>query len=232
MVIEAISMNVERIKERIADAAIKSGRRPEEVKIVAATKTRTLDEMIAVAKSGVYAIGENRVQEAMAKKNSWPEDVHIPWHFIGTLQRNKARKAIDIFDCIQSVNSSTLADTLQRITKEKDKKLECMVEVNISGEESKQGVDPGDVEALVEHVLSNCDRLKIIGLMGMAPLTEKETEIRRSFALLRTLRSKLEESLQIKLPELSMGMSDDFEYAIMEGSTMVRIGTALFGPRR
>jgi len=232
MVIEVISMNVAKIKERIADAAIKAGRKPEEIKIVAATKTRTLEEMIAVAKSGVYAIGENRVQEAMAKKNSWPEDVRIPWHFIGTLQRNKARKAIDIFDCIQSVNSSTLADTLQRIAKEKNKKLECMVEVNISGEESKQGVDPGDVEALVEHVLNDCDCLKLIGLMGMAPLTEKESEIRRSFALLRELCSKLEESLQIRLPELSMGMSDDFEYAIMEGSTMVRIGTALFGPRR
>jgi len=232
MVTETIRINLEKIKEKIASAALKSGRRPEEVKIVAATKTRTVEEMIEVAKRGVYAIGENRVQEAVTKKSSWPKEVNIPWHFIGTLQRNKARKALDIFDCIQSVQSVSLADTLQRLAEGKGKVLECMVEVNISSEESKQGVSPSEAEALMEHILNNCSRLRIIGLMGMAPLSDEEYEIRKSFALLRTLRYKIEESLRVKLPELSMGMSGDFEYAILEGSTMVRIGTALFGPRK
>ena len=231
MVGEVIKRNLEKIKERITSAALKAGRKPEEVKIIAATKTRTLEEMIEAAKRGIYAIGENRVQEAMQKRKDWPKDLEIPWHFIGTLQRNKARKAIDIFNCIQSVHSTNLADILQRLALEKGKILECMVEVNISGEESKQGVQPGGVEVLIEHMLDRCKNIKIIGLMGMAPLTDREDEIRKSFASLRTLRSKLEELLKIKLPELSMGMSGDFEYAIMEGSTMVRIGTALFGPR-
>jgi hypothetical protein len=187
--------------------------------------------MIEAARSGVDAIGENRVQEALDKRDKWPEDVKTPWHMIGHLQRNKARKALEVFSCIQSLSRRRLADTLQRLMEEKDERLPVLLEVNISGEESKHGVEPEHAEELAEYILGFCDRLKLEGLMGIAPFTEDEKRVRSSFSQLRDLRDRLSDRVNVDLPTLSMGMSNDYLTAVAEGSTMVRIGTALFGNR-
>jgi pyridoxal phosphate enzyme (YggS family) len=151
---------------------------------------------------------------------------------VGYLQRNKARKALEIFSCIQSLSTRRLADTLQRFLEESDKDLPVLIEVNISGEESKHGVDPGMAEGLAEYVLGSCSRLKLEGLMGIAPFTQEERAVRNSFARLRILTDELRTRLGVPLPTLSMGMSGDYLWAVAEGSTMVRIGTAIFGARR
>jgi hypothetical protein len=150
---------------------------------------------------------------------------------IGHLQRNKARKALEVFSCIQSLSRRRLADTLQRLMEEKDERLPVLLEVNISGEESKHGVEPEHAEELAEYILGFCDRLKLEGLMGIAPFTEDEKRVRSSFSQLRDLRDRLSDRVNVDLPTLSMGMSNDYLTAVAEGSTMVRIGTALFGNR-
>jgi hypothetical protein len=227
----SIADRVARIRETIDDTLSRTGQKNRYVQIVAVTKTRTADEMIEAARSGVDAIGENRVQEALDKRDKWPEDVKTPWHMIGHLQRNKARKALEVFSCIQSLSRRRLADTLQRLMEEKDERLPVLLEVNISGEESKHGVEPKHAEELAEYILEFCDRLKLEGLMGIAPFTEDEKRVRSSFSQLRDLRDRLSDRVNVDLPTLSMGMSNDYLTAVAEGSTMVRIGTALFGNR-
>jgi hypothetical protein len=227
----SIADRVARIRETIDDTLSRTGQKNRYVQIVAVTKTRTADEMIEAARSGVDAIGENRVQEALDKRDKWPEDVKTPWHMIGHLQRNKARKALEVFSCIQSLSRRRLADTLQRLMEEKDERLPVLLEVNISGEESKHGVEPEHAEELAEYILEFCDRLKLEGLMGIAPFTEDEKRVRSSFSQLRDLRDRLSDRVNVDLPTLSMGMSNDYLTAVAEGSTMVRIGTALFGNR-
>lgn len=227
----SIADRVARIRETIDDTLSRTGQKNRYVQIVAVTKTRTADEMIEAARSGVDAIGENRVQEALDKRDKWPEDVKTPWHMIGHLQRNKARKALEVFSCIQSLSRRRLADTLQRLMEEKDERLPVLLEVNISGEESKHGVEPEHAEELAEYILEFCDRLKLEGLMGIAPFTEDEKRVRSSFSQLRDLRDRLSDRVNVDLPTLSMGMSNDYLTAVAEGSTMVRIGTVLFGNR-
>jgi hypothetical protein len=227
----SIADRVARIRGTIDDTLSRTGQKNRYVQIVAVTKTRTAGEMIEAARSGVDAIGENRVQEALDKRDKWPEDVKTPWHMIGHLQRNKARKALEVFSCIQSLSRRRLADTLQRLMEEKDERLPVLLEVNISGEESKHGVEPEHAEELAEYILEFCDRLKLEGLMGIAPFTEDEKRVRSSFSQLRDLRDRLSDRVNVDLPTLSMGMSNDYLTAVAEGSTMVRIGTALFGNR-
>lgn len=228
----SITDRVMDVRQRIDEALSRSGRKGEAVQLVAVTKTRTIDEMIGAARAGVDAIGENRVQEALVKHRFWPEDVPTPWHMVGHLQRNKARKALEVFSCIQSLSGKALADTLERLAREKHLTLKVLLEVNISGEESKHGVMPGDAKELAEHVLRLCPRLQLEGFMGIAPLTEREREWRIAFSRLRELGDSLSSSLGQAFPVLSMGMSSDFEVAVKEGSTMVRVGTALFGVRQ
>lgn len=228
----SIADRVARIRGTIDATLSRTGQKNRYVQIVAVTKTRTADEMIEAARSGVDAIGENRVQEALDKRAKWPEDIKTPWHMVGHLQRNKARKALEVFSCIQSLSRRRLADTLQRLMEEKDDSLPVLMEVNISGEESKHGVEPKHAEELAEYILGFCDRLKLEGLMGIAPFTESEKRVRSSFSQLRDLRDRLSDRLDVDLPTLSMGMSNDYLAAVAEGSTMVRIGTALFGNRK
>jgi pyridoxal phosphate enzyme (YggS family) len=225
---ETIAQRVFFIREKIAEAASVSGRSKDEISLVAVTKTRNVREMLE-SQSFVNAIGENRVQEAYAKKNSaiWNK----PWRLIGNLQKNKVRKALEIFDTIDSVNSLDLAFTLQRILKEKnDRILPILIEVNVSEEDSKTGISSDDVYCLVDTILK-CKNLRLDGFMTMAPFNQEESCIRKCFAKLRQITEVCREKTGLPLPVLSMGMSSDFYLAILEGSTLVRIGTALFGAR-
>lgn len=220
------------IRNRIADAAAQAGRKPDDIRLVAVSKNHTVEEMVSVAEFPVDAFGENRVQEAQTKREAWPGVASPEWRLIGHLQKNKARKALELFDAVDSVDSIALAYHLDRIAGEKERVLPILLEVNTSGEASKNGVAPGDLPALVEMVLTRCSSLRLDGLMTIGPLSMEEGPTRRAFESLRKLREAQEERFSVSLKELSMGMSGDFEWAILEGSTMVRVGTALFGPRK
>lgn len=224
-----MNTNIEKIYGRIQNAKEKAGRN-DKIFFVAVSKTRTVEEMKEAEKiSWVDFFGENRVQEAESKKISYP-DSKLKWRLIGHLQNNKARKAAEIFDFIDSVDSIELAARLNRIAGELNKKIPILIEVNTSGEESKSGVSPKNFSELLDFTVSQ-ENLSLEGLMTVGPLTDDEKEIRKSFSSLRGLIENSRASTGLALPLLSMGMSDDFELAILEGSTMIRIGTLLFGPR-
>lgn len=217
------------VKERIARCAERAGRDASEVCLVGVTKTRTVAEMREAA-PWLDAFGENRVQEALSKRKEWGSDPGPKWRLIGHLQGNKARKAIELFDSVDSVDSIAIASTLDRIALELDRTLPVLIEVNTAEEGSKTGAAPDDFPRLLDHVLRS-SRLALQGLMTIGPLTEDEVRVRKAFASLRELLLKARASSGLALPVLSMGMSGDFEWAILEGSTMVRVGTALFGVR-
>ena len=222
-------MNAEIIRERIDSAMSKAGRR-DKVYFAAVSKTRTADEMREAEKiSWVDFFGENRVQEAESKRKVYGES-RIPWRLIGHLQANKARKAAEIFDTIDSIDSPELSQRLDRIAGELGKVIPVLIEVNTSGEMSKSGVSPERFPALLDAVVSG-KNLRLDGLMTVGPITDDEREIRRAFATLRGLAENARSETGLALPILSMGMSGDFETAILEGSTLIRIGTLLFGPR-
>ncbi|MBQ9419419.1 MAG: YggS family pyridoxal phosphate-dependent enzyme [Synergistaceae bacterium] len=221
--------NFEQIRERIQNAKTKSNRN-DKISFVAVSKTRTVEEMKeAELIPWIDFFGENRVQEAETKRASFTES-KLQWRLIGHLQNNKARKAAEIFDFIDSVDSVALAARLNRIAGELGKKISVLIEVNTSGEESKSGVEPANFSELLDFTASQ-ENLSLEGLMTVGPLTENETAIRKSFESLRELAERARISTGLALPVLSMGMSGDFELAIMEGSTMIRIGTLLFGAR-
>lgn len=222
-------MNAEIIYERILNAKEKAERNSR-IYFVAVSKTRSIDEMKEAEKiSCIDFFGENRVQEASEKKLSYGQG-RLPWRLIGHLQANKARKAVEIFDSIDSIDSMELAERIDRISGESNKIMPVLIEVNTSGEESKSGVTPENFPSLLDKVIA-LKNLRLEGLMTVGPLTDNEREIRSAFANLRGLCEKARSVSGLALPVLSMGMSDDFELAILEGSTMVRIGTLLFGPR-
>jgi pyridoxal phosphate enzyme (YggS family) len=223
-----IENNIAAVRERIARAADRAGRGVSEIRLTAVTKTRTVEEMRRAA-PWVDAIGENRVQEAASKKPKWTEG-GVAWRMIGHLQSNKVRKAAALFDTVDSVNSPELARALSRAAEESGRVLPVLIEVNTSGEASKTGAGPEGFEALLQDVLA-CPYLKLEGLMTVGPLTGNEALARGAFAGLREMASRARARSGLLLPVLSMGMSGDFEWAILEGSTMVRIGTALFGAR-
>lgn len=220
------------VRQQIDEAAVASGRSPGDVTLLAVSKTQPLEKIVKVVKTGlIYHLGENRVQELMEKVPNWPSDLSVHWHLIGQLQRNKARKALELAHCIQSVDSLRLAETLQRICEETDRQVSVLLEVNTSGEASKSGVAPQEAEGLIEAILTSCRTLSLQGLMTIGPLTEDQVQIGQAFESLRALSERLRSSTGLELPVLSMGMSDDYCLAIKEGSTMVRIGTAIFGAR-
>ena len=222
-------MNAEEIRARIDSAMARAGRN-DKVFFAAVSKTRTVDEMKEAEKiSWVDYFGENRVQEAESKRKAYGES-RIPWRLIGHLQANKARKAAEIFDTIDSIDSPELAQRLSRIANELGKIIPVLIEVNTSGEKSKSGVEPENFSQLLDAVISQ-ENLRLDGFMTVGPLTDDEREIRNSFATLRTLSENARTRTGLILPTLSMGMSGDFELAILEGNTMIRIGTLLFGPR-
>jgi pyridoxal phosphate enzyme (YggS family) len=215
-----IADNCRRILDRIHAAALRVHRDPSSVKLLAVTKTVSADAIRTAAKVGIRDVGENRLQEALLKKAAL-EDLHLRWHFIGHLQTNKARKVVEAFDVVQSVDRIDLAEKLNQHA---PRPLAVLAEVNLGNEESKSGVPEAELPRLIEY-LQNCRHLLLQGLMAIPPYFEDAERSRPFFARLRGLAEKYQ------LNEISMGMSHDFEIAIEEGATMVRVGTALFGER-
>jgi pyridoxal phosphate enzyme (YggS family) len=219
-----------RVRERITTACCRSGRNPKAVTLIAVTKTHSADVVEGALRAGITDVGENRVQETEVKKPL----VGLPcrWHLVGHLQTNKARRALELFDTIQSLDSERLAISLQRICGELDRYLEVYLEVNTSAEPTKSGVPPDAAAGLLQSVLE-LDRLEPVGLMTIGPgWAIKDPEASRPcFCLLRRLAEELRDRFGIPLPRLSMGMTSDFEVGIEEGATDIRVGTALFGSR-
>lgn len=220
--------NADRVREQIARACEKAGRNPSEVQLLAVTKTHQSWAAEYAARYGLDRVGENRVQEAVDKM---PQvDAKLRWDLIGHLQSNKARLAATHFDRIQSVDSPKLARRLNQAAAELDRPLAILLQVNAGNDPAKFGVDLDAAPGLLETAL-DLSHLRIEGLMTIAPLDDDPAVARRTFANLRELRDRLVTSFDAPLPELSMGMSGDLDDAIAEGSTMVRVGTALFGQR-
>ena len=225
-------MDVGAVRARVAGAAQRVGRDPADVTIVAVTKSHPLDAVRLAAANGLVDVGENRVQEAIEKQDAWPE-APVRWHLIGHLQRNKARAAVGRFVLVHSLDSIRLADALELAAAAKGISQDVLVEVNVAEEPQKSGVMPGEAEALVRHAAA-LPHLKLKGLMTIAPFTDDEATLRCVFRKLREARDRLQRATDpgSRAPwHLSMGMSNDFEIAIEEGSTMVRLGTVLFGER-
>lgn len=229
--VDFIEHNVRDVSEKITRIAKDCGRDRNEIKLMGVSKFHPLEMMIEASR-WVDLLGENRVQEASEKRAGWSVGNKTPWHLIGHLQKNKARKALETFDLIESVDSFELAQTLDRILEKTGREsFPVFIEVNMSGETSKNGVAPASVPGFFENVLAQCPRLRVEGLMTLGPLTEDERSIRTAFSGLRDICVAMRAEFGLPLPELSMGMSGDFAIAIQEGSTIVRIGTAIFGPR-
>lgn len=224
--------NLAEVHRKIKRAAAKAGRNADEIKLVAVSKTHSasvLREAIAV---GTKVLGENKVQEAEGKINEIGR-VAAEWHLIGHLQSNKARKAVELFDVIHTLDSLKLAERLERICIEDDRSsLSVLVQVDLAKEETKSGVLKEDLPELVDF-LKSCARLKFDGLMIIPPFFDEPELVRPYFKKLRELRDELlaQNSFANEIGEISMGMSHDFEIAIEEGATVVRIGTAIFGER-
>jgi len=222
-----IGANVARVRARIAEAALRSGRRPESVVLVGVTKTVGVDRVRDLVACGVHECGENRVQEARVKVPELPE---VTWHLIGSLQRNKVKEALRLFQVVHSVDSFGLAEELSRRSAEREGAgpVDVLIQVNISLESQKHGAPLDDAEHLVARAL-RLPGVRVRGFMGMAPLVSNPEEARPYFRRLRELRDRVREALPGAGPgDLSMGMTDDFEVAIEEGATMVRVGRALF----
>ncbi len=228
---EDIVQNLQAFRERMARACERSQRDPSEIDLVAVTKTVDADRITAAIRAGVRIVGENRVQEALRKK----PQVTVPaqWHMIGHLQTNKVRKALQIFDMVQSLDSLHLAAELDKQAEKLGRQIEVLIEVNTSGEASKFGVQPQETQIFIRE-LERFPRIVVKGLMTIGPLTDDEQRIRQSFRMLRELFESLKSTDQprVEMRHLSMGMTDDFEIAIEEGSNMVRIGRAIFGERQ
>ena len=217
------------VRGKIDAACRRVGRDPAEVEIVAVTKTHGAEVVKEAWDAGLRIVGENKVQEAAWKK---PASVTGPmWHLIGHLQSNKVRKALELFDFFHSVDSAALADRMNAIAEDMGASPHILVEVNVSGERSKSGMRPEEVREVLAHIAGECPRLTVEGLMTMAPFSENPEDARPYFRRLRELRDAMERDLGIGLPRLSMGMSGDYEVAVEEGATWVRLGTVLFGER-
>jgi len=228
--VSAIQNNLQRVLENLADAVRRSGRNDGDVRLIAVTKTYPVEDILEAVRCGVVSVGENRVQELAEKRRLW-SGPSVEWRLIGHLQGNKVRKALECASTVDSLDSLSLAGALARVAEEKKILLPVLIEVNTSGEKSKHGVAPSDAAPLLESVMKECPALRVEGLMTVGPLTDDEAEVRSAFALLRRIRDSLSEKFGLRLKELSMGMSGDYEWAVQEGSTMVRIGSAIFGKR-
>lgn len=225
---ETIAQNLERVHAAIAAAAAKAGRAPDDIELVAVSKKQDVEKIHAAEQAGQQLFGESRVQEARAKLPLL--SARLRWHFIGTLQKNKIRQALPLFELFHSVDSLALAEDMQRIADEDGARPRVLLQVNVAGEASKHGFSPQDLRRDLEVALSlGC--LTIEGLMTIPPFAPEADASRRYFAALRALRDELEAEFAVKLPQLSMGMSGDYPIAIEEGATLVRVGTAIFGSR-
>jgi hypothetical protein len=223
-----IAENLAAIRGRIDAAALRAGRDPFAVELVAVSKTHPAERILEAAEEGQVIFGENRVQEALVKIPALPG--RLRWHLIGHLQSNKVRKALPLFELIHGVDSAELARDIDRIGGELGLHPRVLLEVNVSGEGSKHGFEPEALERQLDGLLS-LPRVQVEGFMTMAPLAPEAEASRPFFAKLRELRDRLAVRAGIPLPILSMGMSGDFEVAVEEGATLVRVGSSIFGNR-
>jgi pyridoxal phosphate enzyme (YggS family) len=223
-----IATQLAAVQEAIATAAAAAGRDPSTVRLVAVSKTHPAAAVATAAAAGQRVFGESRVQEAREKLPACPPG--LDWHFIGHLQKNKVRQAIPLFTFFHSIDSTALAQAMDRIAGETNKPVEGLLEVNVSGEATKYGFTPDQLRAEFA-ALSKLPHLRLRGLMTMAPYSDNPEDARPVFRALRELRDELQTAHACALPELSMGMSGDFVPAIAEGATLVRIGSSIFGAR-
>ncbi len=228
-----IKQNIEKIRARIAQAARRAGRSPKEVRLMGVTKTRPAEMIKEAMDAGLDLLGENYVQEAEGKILSLGNAARqAEWHMIGHLQRNKAKKACQLFDCIETVDSEKLARAVSRHASDMAKEISVLIQVNIAKEPQKSGVLPEEAASLVTRI-ADLPSIHVDGLMVIPPYSSEPEASRKWFSLARDLRDQLSSLFngKIELRELSMGMSNDFEVAVEEGATIVRIGTSIFGPR-
>ena len=239
----SIGDNVKRVQDALAKACAKAGRDPAEVALVAVSKQKSAADILAAAEAGLRHFGENRVEEGRDKIGAVNEQASRPltWHMVGHVQSRKAKLVVPLFDVVQSVDSLRLAKRLSRLAVDAGRSLDVLLEMNVSGEAAKYGFAAGgwQHEAVVREKLRRdvdeivrLPNMRVRGLMTMAPFEVEMEETRGVFADLYTLREQLSSSLGIELPELSMGMTNDYQVAIEEGATMVRIGRAIFGERQ
>lgn len=224
-------MNVDKVQQSIQQAAIRAGRDPKAVTLIAVSKTRTVEEIEAALAAGITHLGENRVQE-MAEKVGPLQGKGLTWHLIGSLQTNKVKQALDMANLIHGLDRDSLLDELIRQAERRGRPCDVLVQVNVSGETSKHGISPVALLPMLRRI-SQQQWVRVRGLMTMAPLSERAEDARPHF---RRLRQLAEEARELALPgvnieHLSMGMSGDYEVAVEEGATLVRVGTAIFGER-
>lgn len=231
---EELQRRFQTISHAVADATRNAGRAPETVRVIAVSKTQPLEVIQAAEQAGIRVLGENYAQELKDKASALPGS-GIEWHFIGHLQTNKVKMIAPFVHCIHSVDSVRLAQEISKVAANLGRTIDVLLQVNTSGEESKSGCEPHEITALAEAVLP-LPSIRVRGLMTIAAFSDDAEFVRPMFRLLRSLRDELrikfpEAASQGAFDELSMGMSGDYEAAIQEGATMVRIGTAIFGAR-
>ena len=228
---EEIPRRLAEVRDRIANAAIRAGRRPEDVRLIAVSKTHPIEAVRAAAEAGQRDFGENKVQEAL-QKIAQSSDMSLRWHLIGHLQSNKARKAAQAVGAIHAIDSVELLRKVDQAAAEAGRKVDVLIQVDLALEDTKFGAPAAEVRSIVDAAAA-CQSAVLTGLMLLPPLAENPQDARPWFAELRALRDALVASgvPADRLRELSMGMSHDFEVAIGEGATMVRVGTAIFGER-
>jgi pyridoxal phosphate enzyme (YggS family) len=223
-----VAENLERVRGQITQAAAKAGHRANDIELVAITKTHPAEKVREAVDAGHTLFGESRVQEARAKIPELPSNLR--WHFVGHLQKNKIRQALPLFELFHGVDSLVLAQEINRIAAEEGAHPGVLLEVNVAEEGSKFGFKTETLRAEMESLLA-LPRLSIEGLMCIPPLTDEAEASREFFVQLRELRDSLEKEFDLRLPHLSMGMTQDFWIAVEEGATLVRVGTAIFGER-
>ena len=227
---DILAANIARVQATIAQAAQRVGRSPEEITLVAVSKMKPLELVKIAYQLGVTNFGENRVQDALPKIAAFHPS-GLLWHMIGHLQSNKAAKVASTFDYVQSLDSLHLAQTLNRHAEEQQRRLPVLLQVNISGEQSKEGMTPEETPIVARQIVA-LPHLEVQGLMTVAPLVQDPEEVRPVFRALRTLQQRLRaEVAGSTWHHLSMGMTDDYAIAIEEGATLVRVGRAIFGER-
>lgn len=227
---EELKRNLEQVKQRIKSAAERAGRRAEDIKLVAVSKTKPVEMIKAVVELGQYDFGENYAQE-LRDKMAGISDARVRWHYIGSLQRNKVKYLVGKVALIHSIDSVSLIEEIEKRAGAQGIKVPILLEVKLSEEESKSGIEPSGLVSLAERALGS-RAIELKGLMTMPPYFEDPEKARHYYIRLRQIRDELEKKLGVNLPELSMGMSNDFEVAIEEGASYIRVGTAIFGERK
>ena len=224
----SLAENLENVLAQIAQPAVKAGRTEADIELVAITKTHPAAKVREAIEAGQTLFGESRVQEGRAKIPELPSNIR--WHFVGHLQKNKIRHALSLFELFHSVDSLALAQEMNRIAADEGMHPRVLLEVNVAGEGSKFGFPPDKLREQMEELLA-VQRLSVLGLMSIPPLADKAEASRKYFVQLREVRDRLQTEFRVDLPQLSMGMTQDYSVAVEEGATLVRVGTAIFGER-